>query len=87
MSWILLSSEGLLSDVLSCRQFAFSEFIGVLGAVMGGCMVVFLGLGGGFGFGQYLHLIPLCGDEFSSFVSCLCFFSHMGVGIGWVGLD
>ena len=42
---ILLSSRGLLSDVPSCRGFAFSEFTGPLGAVMSGCMVVLQVLG------------------------------------------
>ena len=45
MSWDSFEWWGLLSDVLSCGGFAFSEFIGALGAVIGGCMVVLLVLG------------------------------------------
>ena len=67
---------GLLLAVLSWGGFSFSEFTVALGAVLGGCMVTLLILGDGFRFGHYSNLIPLCGDEFSSFVSYLCVLSH-----------
>ena len=73
---IRLSSGGLLCGVLSCGGFSFSEFIGTLGVVVGGCAVVLLVLGMGLGLAT-THVISFCEDEFPPFVSHLCFFSHI----------
>ena len=90
---ILLGGWGLLSGVLSCGGFSFSEFNGALGVCCGQLHGHIVGLGDGFGFGYNSCLISLCGDEFPLFISHLCFFSHNGVGIGlartrliWLGL-
>ena len=48
MSWDIFKWCGLLSVVLYCEGFSFSEFNGALG-VVGGCTVILLVLGMGLG--------------------------------------
>ena len=77
---------GLLSGVLSCRGFSFSEFRRTLG-VVGSCVVVLLALGMGLGLATTYILYPFVGMSFLflpvTFVSSLM----RGVVLGWAGLD
>ena len=68
---ILLSGEGLLSDILCCGGFSFYEFIEALGAVVGDCAVVLLVLGMSF---------LLLSVTFVSFLM-------RGLVLGWVDLE
>ena len=77
----------LLSDVLSCGGFSFTQFIGVLGAVMGGCVVILLVLGVDSGLATTCTLYLFVGTSFLllsvAFVSLLT----RGLELGWADLD
>ena len=86
-SWDTFKWWGLLSDVLSCEGFAFSEFTGAQGAVMGGCMIMLLVLGVAWGVATTHTLYLFVEMSFHllsvAFVSVLTWW----LVLGWAGLE
>ena len=77
----------MLSDVLSCGRFAFSEFIGALGFVIAGYMVVLLVLRVDLGLATTHTLYLFVWMSFLLLSVAFVSFLTQGLVLGWVGLD
>ena len=78
---------GLLSDVLSCGGFSFSQFVGALGVVKGSCTVILLVEGMGLGLATTLILYFFVGMSFLLLSVTFVSFLTGGLVLGWTGLD
>ena len=75
----------MLSEILSGRGFCFSEFVGALGVVKGGCTVISLVLGSGLATTFTLYFFE--GMSFLLFSVTFVSFFTLGLVLDWVGLD